>query len=431
MAISVLRGTHRLRFSPPWLARSSEASAFYNPQGRECYGIQSRFPELGPTVTAFKAGHLQSEPLDLRSKSGVAQCGFGLNRGRFSSTCVGRSLHITCPGVRRASTSAAAEAGTSQGPDPADGSLEDVEGVTVKHRFVSNGGQRLHYVEAGDPGGQLAVLLHGWPSFWYCWVYQLKPLVEAGYHVVIPDMRGYNLSDKPSNLADSGRYNLSDQPRNLADFGREPCLSDIKLLIEKSSGGRPANLIAHDWGGAIAWHFVRSYPHLVSRLVTLNIPETSTFNDALEHNKEQRKKSWYIAFFQIPFLPEWLLSRNNYKGLQIALKGSKPRTEELLRRHVDAFSRPGALTASINYYRAGGRGHWAPAGDPPGRVELPVKVIWGEDDVALGKELAAPPKELVPNHEVVFLPGVSHWCMWDDPERVSAEILDFLAKDVS
>eukprot|EP00897_Mesotaenium_endlicherianum_P004238 jgi/Mesen1/3842/ME000207S02853 len=292
---------------------------------------------------------------------------------------------------------------------------EQVEpGCVVKHKTIHNGEEELHYVESGPTTGRLVVLLHGFPSFWYTWKYQLGPLARAGYRVVAPDLRGYNLSSKP---------------KQVAAYGRGPVLSDVVKIIDTCGGGKAAAVVGHDWGGNIAWALAHDHPQKLERLAVLNMPHPRSFWAALHQSPQQMRRSWYIFLFQMPLLGETFMQINNFGKLREIISEDCVRRppEEHSRRHVEAFSHPGALTSSINYYRALFRNHWNKPPTSHDKVEMPVAVIWGEKDWAFNDDLAEPPKDVVPNSHVLRLPQASHWVMWDEPEVVNKRLLEFLS----
>ncbi|XXX82600.1 alpha/beta fold hydrolase [Sorangium sp. So ce134] len=282
----------------------------------------------------------------------------------------------------------------------------------LSHRFTERSGVRLHYVEAGE--GPLVVLLHGFPELWYSWRHQISALVEAGYRVIAPDMRGYNLSDKP---------------RGVAAYAIGELTADVAALIEASGAERAAAVVGHDWGGGVAWAFAMRYPALLERLVVLNCPHPQRLLAGFR-TARQLRKSWYMFFFQLPKLPELFARSKGYAAFRASLKHDPRRpgamSDEDLARYVEAWSQPGALTATINYYRAAFRPSGLPRLGRPPRIDTPVLVIWGEHDRYLGAELAAPDPELVPNARVARIPDASHFVLYDRPERVNQLLLEFL-----
>jgi epoxide hydrolase 4 len=290
----------------------------------------------------------------------------------------------------------------------ADETLREVE---LAHRYAEIGDVRLHYVEAGE--GPLVLLLHGFPQFWYQWRHQIPALVEAGFRVVAPDMRGYNLSDK---LPGVRAYRV------------ELLARDVERLI-LACGERTATVVGHDWGAIVAWIAAMRHPERVQRLAILNVPHLARFLEGLL-SPMQLLRSSYIFFFQIPRLPEKVIRAGDFALLRSVLGRDPVQSEafaaEDIERYVEAMAQPGALTATLNYYRALLR--------KPGetrallqRVEAPVLVIWGERDRFLSRRLAEPPHLWVPNLvRVKRLPDASHWVAEDRPLEVNTLLLDFL-----
>ena len=276
-----------------------------------------------------------------------------------------------------------------------------------EHRYADLGDVRLHYVEKGE--GPLVVLLHGFPEFWFEWREQIPALADAGFRVVAPDMRGYNLSSKPSGVS---------------NYKSEVVAKDIADLIHHL-GEESAVLVGHDWGAAIAWFVAMQTPEVVDRLAIINVPHPKRMLQGLQTPK-QIKKSWYMFFFQLPFIPEKALSRDDYAAGRKIFKTDpkRPYSDEDIERYVEAWRQPGALTGMLNYYRAAFRTNPRAAMDMP-KIEKPVLVIWGKGDTALGEELAEPPADLVPNARLEWLPDASHWSPNDEPEKVNSLLIDF------
>ena len=271
------------------------------------------------------------------------------------------------------------------------------------------GGVRLHYVEAGE--GPLVVLLHGFPEFWYSWRRQIPVLAAAGFHVVAPDMRGYDLSDKP---------------RSWRAYDAGLLADDIAGLI-RSFGEKDAYVVGHDWGAAVAYTVAMSHPEVVRRLAILNVPHTARMLEGFRTLKQLRK-SWYMFFFQIPKLPEYLIGRDDFSFAKRSLRSDSKDafSDEDLERYVEAWAQPGALTGMINYYRAALRRSPRKALAQMRPIEAPTMVIWGMLDRHLGSELAEPAPEWVPNVRMERIPEATHWVQHDAPERVNELLIDFL-----
>jgi pimeloyl-ACP methyl ester carboxylesterase len=279
----------------------------------------------------------------------------------------------------------------------------------LAHREAVVNGVRLHYVEAG--AGPPVILLHGFPEFWYSWRHQIPALAGAGFRALVPDQRGYNLSDKPPAVS---------------DYRVEKLAADVAGLIRRAGRGRAA-VVGHDWGGAVAWAVAIRYPELVERLVILNAPHPAAFAHELR-TAAQLRKSWYILFFQLPWLPEWALRRGDFASLERTFRHDPVRpgtfTDEDIRLYKEALSRPGALTAMLNWYRAIGRRGLRAKDMRP--IAAPTLLIWGERDRYLGPRLSTGVEPWVPKLRVERMPDASHWVHQEWPQRVNRLMIDFL-----
>lgn len=272
------------------------------------------------------------------------------------------------------------------------------------HEGIVNG-VRLHWVEEG--AGPLVVLLHGFPEFWYSWRHQIPALAEH-FRVVALDMRGYNLSEKPP-----------------TGYDTETLCADVLALIH-ALGEERAHIAGHDWGGVIAWTFAILHPEAADKLVAINAPHPARFRQAVRRPR-QFMRSTYVLFFQLPWLPEALLGANRGwaigRGLQRSAVCKEAFSDEDLALYREAMTRPGTLTAAINYYRAAVRGRPPPVGDE--MVLAPTLLLWGVHDQALGKELAEGLERWVPDLTVRYL-ECGHWTQQERPEEVNRELLEFL-----
>lgn len=282
---------------------------------------------------------------------------------------------------------------------------------SFKHQHLQTNGISLHAAEAGPADGPLVILLHGFPEFWYGWRHQIEALANAGYCVLVPDQRGYNLSDKPKGIA---AYNLDE------------LAADVIGLID-ATGREKAYVVGHDWGGAVAWWTAIKYPQRLEKLVILNAPHPKVMRWNLLHNRAQRRKSWYMFMFQMPLLPEWRMRRANWEIGQRALQGtSRPGTfsEADIALYREAWSQPGAARGMINWYRAILQRR--PARVASSRVTVPALIIWGTRDKFLGRELAEQSVDLCDNGELAWIEGASHWVQHEEPARVNELLLNFL-----
>ncbi len=278
----------------------------------------------------------------------------------------------------------------------------------ITQRRVAANGLEFQVAECGS-GDRLALCLHGFPECGYSWRHQLPLLARLGYRAWAPDLRGYGASDRPTQVR---------------DYAIERLLDDVAGLID-AAGARETVLIAHDWGGVIAWLFAMRRPRPLARLVIMNIPHPAGFERELRTWK-QRRRSWYAVLFQLPRLPEALLRARGCRAIGEAFRASaidKSRfPDEVLRVYRDNAARPGALTAMLNYYRAHGIGGGAERQRALGypRIETPTLLLWGEEDVALCKETTYGTEQWVADLTLRYLPGVSHWVQQEAPETVNA-----------
>ncbi len=296
------------------------------------------------------------------------------------------------------------------------GGLEMGEGPGWQHGYAHVNNIRMHYVTAGE--GPLMLMLHGFPEFWYSWRHQI-PVMAERFRVVAPDMRGYNQSEKPVGV---GHYRLP------------VLMQDIAGLIE-SLGESSAVVVAHDWGGGVAWPFAAHYPHMVDRLVILNCPPPAVLLRHLMHNRKQLRRSYYMFLFQLPLLPEAVMRARDYELIERVFRGWAVDKSAFSDRDIamfkEAAAKPGALTGGINYYRASFRQFLSSRLRVRGveaKVRCPTLVIWAEEDRALGKEMTYDFQDEVEGPlEISYVPGCSHWVQQERPEVVNAVMSGFLS----
>jgi epoxide hydrolase 4 len=296
-----------------------------------------------------------------------------------------------------------------------------------KHETAKVNGIKLHYVTMGK--GPVILFLHGFPEFWYAWKDQI-PFFGKEYQAVAADMRGYNLSDKPEKVE---------------DYAIPLLIADIKALLDHLSKGKKAILVAHDWGGAIAWTYAAMHPETLEKLVIINAPHPNVFGRELEKNPKQQQASGYMNFFRSAEA-EQLLMANDFALLVSGVFGSASKpdafTAEDKRRYKEAWGRPGALTGGLNYYRAAKLGPpsqeaKAEAGKaekpaltqlPELKIPMPTLVIWGEKDTALLTGNLDGLDKYVPNLTLKRIPNGSHWVVHEAPELINTTIQEFLKK---
>lgn len=281
----------------------------------------------------------------------------------------------------------------------------------LHHTTIATNGVKLHVVQAGPEDGPLVILLHGFPEFWYGWRKQIDYLAGKGYRVWVPDQRGYNLSDKPTGIE---AYN-------------QPVIADDVAGLIETSGREKIHLVGHDWGAAIAWWTAMKYPDKLENLIILNVPHPIVSANTIGKDWRQTRKSWYIFFFQLSWLPEALLRRDNWNGLVRSLERSmKPDTfiDSDWAEYRKAWSQPGAFTAMVNWYRAAGR--LRPKLPPQRIISVPTRIIWGVNDVALIREAAQMSMEFVANGDLIYIEDAGHFVQHEAPDRVNQLIDEFL-----
>lgn len=287
-------------------------------------------------------------------------------------------------------------------------------------RRIRAGDLSFELAECGDPASdRLALCLHGFPELNLSWRHQMPLLAEHGWRVWAPDLRGYGGSDRPEGVE---QYRV----RALA--------GDVAALIDAATAeaGKPLEvmLIAHDWGALIAWYVAITRLRPLSRLVIMNVPHPLCFARELK-TWRQRRKSWYIYFFQLARLPEWSLGRNGAAAIKRAFTGSAANLDQFPDDVMDIYARaaqrPGALTAMVNYYRA--LRQFPDSGDiGDGRVDIPTLMVWGENDIAIDIHCTDGTDAYVPQLELHRLPGISHWVQQDAPDAVNAILSGWLAR---
>lgn len=281
-----------------------------------------------------------------------------------------------------------------------------------EHHFVETNRIRLHYVTQG--AGDLVLLLHGFPEFWYSWRYQI-PALSRYFKVVVPDLRGYNDSDKPA-----------------TGYDLDTLAADIQGLIE-SLGYSRAHIVGHDWGGAIAWHMAQKFPQYLNRMVILSAAPVQYFVQELVSNMDQLRRSWYILGFQVPGIPEWLIQQNLSEFVKNLLREQAIRkgafTREDAEIYQSALAKPGVLSAALNYYRQM-LSPWSWVRDrlnAPNPITVPTLVLWGEEDPLVTPKVTQGFERLiVAPFNLKFIPHCGHWIQQEAPQTVNRELLAFL-----
>lgn len=275
--------------------------------------------------------------------------------------------------------------------------------------FFQNSSVRLHGVSAGPKDGPVVVLLHGFPEFWYGWQKQIEPLAAAGFRVIVPDQRGYNLSSKPGGIA---------------SYALPELVSDVIAIADQLSQ-KKIFLAGHDWGAAVAWSAALWHPQRIAKLAVLNCPHPSVMRKFLSTRIRQFLRSWYMLFFQLPWLPEAFLSSFNYQfAVRALLRSSRAGTfsSEDLAQYRAAWSQPGALNGMINWYRALFRQRTKFADRT---VRVPTRILWGERDRFLLFEMAQESLRYCADSELYTFANASHWLQHEEAASVSRNLIDF------
>ena len=287
---------------------------------------------------------------------------------------------------------------------------------SIRHGYTQVGGVRLHYAERGS-GDRLVLLLHGFPECWYSWRHQLMALGDR-YHVVAPDLRGYNLSDKP--------------PR-VEDYRMELLVDDVLGLV-RHLGARQAAIVGHDWGAGLAWAVAQRHPEYVWKLAALQVPPMAAWRKNL--TLKQALRSWYMLFFQLPWLPETLMSVGDFALIERAFKTTVARTGSFTDADIAVYKKalrePFALTAAVNYYRANFTRLFLKRPQSTeelsdGRIRVPTLFIYGEQDHAVipetvrnvGAYIDAPYRE-------VRIASSAHWVQNEAVAEVNTALDQFL-----
>jgi len=283
----------------------------------------------------------------------------------------------------------------------------------MRRYYARVNGVRLHVTEAGPAGGAVLLLLHGFPDFWYGWREQIRFFTRRGFRVIAPDQRGYNLSDKPPGI-DS--YHL------------DALALDIKELLLKR-GVKKCVVIGHDWGGMVAWHLATRYPELLAGQIVVNVPHPLAMKEAIRSRVSQKMKSWYVYFFLIPWLPEKLLALRNWRLLtnsrsRASLPGIFQENPAL---YHEAWSRPGAFQAMLNWYRCVIQREIEYPENL--RLSVPTRILWGVGNETIELTAAERSLEFCEKGRLDLIEGAGHWAQQEKIGEVNALMLDFIQNE--
>ena len=284
----------------------------------------------------------------------------------------------------------------------------------ITTEFIQANGFTFEVLTCGS-GNTFALCLHGFPEVALSWREQMLTLAGLGYRVWAPNQRGYGRSSRPARQE---------------DYGIEHLIDDVAGLIDVS-GATHVVLLAHDWGALVAWTFAARRVRPIERLVILNVPHPACFARALRH-PQQVLRSWYVAFFQLPRLPELVLGWRRAALVGRAMLSTSTDRAHFPRDLLDAVrenaAQPGALTAMLNWYRAfvrgGGLRQQLRLGFPV--IETPTLMLWGDQDTALSLRTTENTDRYVRDLTFVRLRGVSHWVQQDATEVCNQHLREFL-----
>lgn len=281
----------------------------------------------------------------------------------------------------------------------------------MEHQQIVTNGIYLHVVQEGPKSGPLVILLHGFPDFWYGWRRQIAFLGGEGFRVWAPDQRGYHLSEKPEGVA---------------SYRIEELGADVLGLIDAGGEGS-AFIVGHDWGAAVGWWLAEQYPERIKGLIAMNVPHRSVMHQHLRHSVRQFLKSWYIFFFQLPWLPEALAPLGRWWGPSRALQASsRPGafSKDDLERYRRAWSQPRAFRCMLHWYRAAVRMRPTPPTRP--RISAPTLLIWGARDRFLDPAMAQPSIDLCEDGTLEMIEEARHWVHLEEYAQVNALMLNYL-----
>lgn len=282
----------------------------------------------------------------------------------------------------------------------------------LEHSFIRTNGIKLHVVQAGPADGIPLLMIHGYPDFWYGWRHQIKHFVEAGYRLIIPDQRGYNLSAKV---------------QGVSSYKGDALAADMVGLLD-ALGYDTAFVAGHDWGSLTAWYTTLFYPERVRKLVCLSAPHPKVLADTLFSDPEQMRRMWYVWIFQIPYFPERMLSGDDW-GQAVNMLDSSGRetsfTASELEVYRESYAHTEAMTCMINYYRCFVQHPRAIPGS--WRVNVPMRLLWGTDDQFLKTQMAHDSLHYCDDAKLHIL-DASHWILEDARDDVNRIIEEFFAE---
>lgn len=299
--------------------------------------------------------------------------------------------------------------------------------LTISSKTSYEKDLRIHYREEkpDNPKG-LIIFLHGFSQYWYVWKPYLSHFSKEGFHVVAPDMRGFNDSDKP---------------HAKSSYDMKYLMNDVLELMHHC-GYEKAIIVGHDWGGSVVWELAEHYSEKIDAAIVINSPHRGSYAANIRKNPllnlRQMLRSWYIYFFQLPLLPEWAMRCCNFAWLEHNFRSWARKKDAFSNEDIEhykaALRKPGALTSTINYYRANTFGDFgmgvvraAMGRKQFGKIPVPSLLLWGDQDPPLDRRLTENMEMFFTGtFKAVHIKDASHWVLHEHFERVCKEIGSFI-----
>ena len=282
------------------------------------------------------------------------------------------------------------------------------------HSFLVNG-IAIHVVLAGPANGKPLMFLHGFPEFWFAWRRQIDHFVSSGYRVIIPDQRGYNLSDKPAGLA---------------NYSIDLLAKDVVGVLDAVAASKTF-VVGHDWGAVVTWYLAVQHSDRIHRTAILSVPHPRVFVKNLIMNSAQLRRSWYIFLFQLPCLPEFIMRRRDWVLLVRLLRNTSPVgvfSNSDLDQYKKSWANKGALTAMLNWYRAALLRPSKLLLDPKtSRVKVPTLLVWGKNDQFVGEAMSRESLRYCDHGHLEIIETATHWLQHEEPVQVNTLLSQFFA----
>jgi len=284
--------------------------------------------------------------------------------------------------------------------------------MTASQHMIQANGLRFRVLADGPPDGELVLLLHGFPEGAESWTRQIDAIARSGALAVAPDMRGYGRSDAPSTVED---YRL------------DALVEDTAQII-KAFGRERAHVAGHDWGAMVAWYFAAAHPEMTYTLTVLSVGHPAALADAVTNDADQKKRSEYVRLFLMEGKAESVLADDDFRRLRGMFGGKLPNS--VVDGYVRSLSRPGRLTAGLNYYRANlSREQWWAGLRANLNITTATVLVWGDQDPALGKQQAEKSADHVAaDFRLEVLEGAGHWLQFERPAEVNRSLIQVLSK---